>query len=363
MDVPVDLNTHACSLHQRSIVVDTHCDTTQRLLKPEWNIRERHEGGHVDIPRLIDGGVTAVFFAIWAPGPLEPGRGVEVARIQFGKIERCVAASADVLTLARTAGKIREAKNNRRIAILIGIEGGYLIEDSLNVLREYHERGAAYLTLTHGFHTSWADSSGIHEPLAPLHGGLTSFGRDVIREMNRLRMMVDVSHASDDTVRDVLEISTAPVIASHSSCRAVSAQRRNLSDDLIREIAARGGLMQINFSAGFVDPDFPPVDPKAMEKWWKSGDLTAKPLVDHVTPLSVLIDHFDHAMRLVGADHVGIGSDFDGVAALPEGMQDCSMLPNLAEALLRRGYSDENVAKVLGDNVLRVMDAIGVGER
>ena len=252
---------------------------------------------------------------------------------------------------------MRKARADGRIAILIAIEGGYLIENSLDVLREFHRDGAAYLTLTHAFHTSWADSSGVHTPLGPRHGGLTDFGWEVVRELNRLGMMVDVSHASDDTIRDAIETSIAPIVATHSSCRSVSPHVRNLSDEMMMAIAATGGLVQINFCAGFIDPDFPTPDADVLKQWVDNGGLYTGPITDHVTPLGLLADHFDHAIELIGPEHVGIGSDFDGVAQLPQGIEDCSKLPHLTAELLRRGHTEEDLTKVLGENVLRVMDA------
>lgn len=389
----------AKALHQRAIVIDTHCDTTQLLADPDWNLGHRHLDGHVDIPRLREGGVGAVFFAVFTAPPLSKGEGVATVRHQLNLIEAAVEVHGDALRLADAAHDIRQSKLDGKIALVIAIEGGYLIDDSLDHLREFHQRGAAYLTLTHGLHTTWADSAGIHEDLPPLHGGLTPFGRDVIREMNRMGMMVDVSHASDETVEDVLNVSVAPIIASHSSCRAVSPHRRNLSDDLIKAIAATGGIVQMNFSAAFVDPHFPPEEVRRMQRWratakrkpaadptaFPSGavteDYVASPpsrsqsasrersatgrfdaahgryVPQHVTPFSVLVDHFEHALQLVGPDHVGIGSDFDGVLVVPQGMEDCSKLPYLTAELLQRGYTDEDLTRILGGNVLRVMDA------
>ena len=357
MVTKTDALKQARSLHRRAIVVDTHCDTTQLLLDPNWNIAERHSEGHVDLPRLREGGIDAVFFAVFASPPLESGAGLAAARNQINVIEATVFEHEDLLTIADSTHDVRQAKIDRNIAILIGLEGGYLIEDSLDHLREFHNRGATYLTLTHGLHTTWADSSGVHEELKPLHGGLTPFGRDVVRELNRLGMIVDVSHASEDTVRDVLEVSVAPVMASHSSCKAVASHRRNLSDNAIKAIAATGGVVQINFAAAFVDPGFPEVRPEQLKKWRESRDPKRRPFIDHVTPLSVLADHFEHALQLVGPNHVGIGSDFDGVFAVPHGMEDCSKLPYLTAELLQRGYSEDDLTKVLGANVLRVMDA------
>lgn len=346
----------ARALHAKSVVLDSHCDTTMRLMKPDWDISALHDDGHVDIPRLHAGGISAVVLAVYAQGPLAREEGPRTARTQLETIDRMVKQNDRWLAAARNANEVHRAKAMGRIAIVIGIEGGYLIDDSIEVLREFHRRGAVYLTLTHAFHTAWADSSGVHESLLPLHGGLTDFGREVIRELNRLGLMVDVSHVSDDTFWDVIETATAPVIASHSSCRAVSPHRRNLSDEMIKAIAKTGGVVQINFAAAFVDPTFPPIDPGVLEFWSTRGGFKASPYARHVTPLSVLADHFDHAITLVGPDHVGIGSDFDGVGALPRGMEDCSKLPFLTAELLRRGHREDDLAKVLGNNFLRVLE-------
>jgi len=358
-----DFLSRARKLHQRALVVDTHCDTTRRLADPDFDLALRHEDGHVDIPRMRQGGIDAMFFAVYAPGPVQPGSGVKVAHEQITNIQTTVQRYADTLALARTADEVRAARSSKRIALLVAIEGGYLIEDSLDNLREFHDRGATYLTLTHSFHTSWADSAGVHETLAPLHGGLTAFGRDVVRALNRLGMMVDISHASDDTFWDVLKVSSAPIIATHSSCRSVSPHRRNLSDDMIRAVADCGGVVQINFAAAFIDTNHPPIERNAIRRW-SAGGVTKRPVTDHVTPLSVLVDHFDRALQLVGPDHVGLGTDFDGVPSLPAEMTDCSMLPNLTAALMQRGYSDDDLSTMLGENVLRVMDACArIGEQ
>ena len=347
----------ARALHEKVFVIDTHCDTTQRLRDPRWNPTLRHDTGHVDIPKLREGGVDAVFFAVWAPGPMEPGLAPPLARAQIQRIQDLVRRYESDFAPARSADEIRQARADHRIAVPIAIEGGYLIDDSLDVLHEYHRCGATYLTLTHGFHTTWADSSGIHEDLTPRHGGLTDFGKAVVRELNGLGMMVDVSHVSDTTFWQVIELSSAPVVATHSSCRAISPHRRNLSDDMMRAIAQTGGVVQINFAAGFIDPDHPPLDPDAVEKYFANPNGRQTSLTDHVTPRSILVDHFDHALQTIGPDHVGIGSDFDGVPTLPQGVEDCSKLPYITADLLRRGYREVDLEKVLGANVLRVMDA------
>jgi membrane dipeptidase len=356
-----DISTHldiARKLHARKILIDTHCDTTQHLLNANWQITARHGTGHVDLPRMRDGGVAAMFFAVYAPRPSEPGQGIAAARRQINAIHAMIERHPDQLVSARTPLDITAAKNAGKIAILIAIEGGYLIEDSLDVLREYHDAGATYLTLTHSFHTTWADSSGVHADLTPLHNGLAPFGKDVVRELNALGMMVDVSHVSDKTFWDTLELSTAPIIATHSSCRSVSPHRRNMSDEMIKALADADGVIQINFASAFIDPDFPPVDIEALTAWRADKTLPKPDFLAHPTPLDVLVDHFDHALQLVGPDHVGIGTDFDGVPTLPEGMQDCSMLPSLTAGLLARGYQEDDLAKMLGENVLRVMNAV-----
>ncbi len=356
MDPSTDnLLQRARALHKKTLVIDTHCDTTQKLADPNWDFTDRHETGHVDLPRARDGGLSGAFFAIWASGPLEPGRGAEAAQAQMDRLVSLTQAQCETLTLATTADEILHAHETGRFAVVPAVEGGYLIEDSIELLRSFRKQGVTYMTLTHGFHTTWADSSGIHTPLPPHHGGLTAFGRDVVREMNRMGMMVDVSHASDACVRNVLETSNAPVIASHSSCRAVSPHPRNLPDELIQEIARQGGVVQINFAAGFIDPNCPKSDPHELQRRMKEGNLTASPSTDHKTPISVLVDHFDHAIGLVGPEHVGIGSDFDGIPHLPEGLEDCSKLPILTAELMRRGHNEDDLSHILGLNALRVL--------
>lgn len=352
-----DLLDRAIDLHHRAIVVDTHCDTTQKLMDRAWRFDERHEHGHVDLPRLREGGVCAVFLAAWSPASGDAQTDIEAARAQLIRMRELTTEHTDALVFARCAEDIRSAKQSDRIAIVPVAEGGHLIGESLDALRRFHELGAAYLTLTHAEHTSWADSAGVHQPFEPRHDGLTSFGREVVRELNRLGMMVDVSHVSDKTFWDVMDTSGAPVIASHSSCRAVSPHRRNLSDEMIKAIASSGGVVQINFASLFIDPHHPPVDIAELKRRIREGTNLTNKVTDYETPLSCLADHFVHAIRLVGPQHVGIGSDFDGVPAVPREMTDCSMLPNLTAELLARGFSEIELQPVLGENVLRVMEA------
>jgi len=349
--------TQARALHHRAAVVDTHVDTTQRLADEAWNFTSRHSEGHVDLPRMKDGGIDAMFFAVFAAGPLAKGDGIRAAREQIRHIQTLATQFPDDVVFAVTADDVREAKAQGKVAIILAIEGGYLIEDSLDILNEYRSAGAAYMTLTHAFHTTWADSAGVHQDLKPLHNGLTTFGREVVKEMNRIGMMVDISHVSDKTFWDVLDVTTSPPIATHCSCRAVSPHRRNLTDEMMKAIADRDGVVQINFAAGFIDPNYPPINPDRVKAFFQQGCPANVRLTDHITPLSILVDHFDHALTLIGPDHVGIGTDFDGIPALPDDMHDCSYLPNLTALLLDRGYDEEALAKVLGSNALRVMDA------
>ncbi len=347
----------ARELHRRAIVIDTHVDTTQRLADDGWDFTSRHDGGHVDLPRMKEGLMDAMFFAVYAAGPVVKGEGIRAAREQIKNIQAMATKYPDDVVVAITADDVRQAKADGKIAVIIAIEGGYLIEDSLDILNEYRAAGAAYMTLTHSFHTTWADSAGVHTDLEPRHNGLTNFGREVVAEMNRIGMMVDISHVSDKTFWDVLDITNAPPIATHSSCRAVSPHRRNLTDEMMKAIADRDGVVQINFAAGFIDPDYPPIDPAKVKAFFEQGCPAGVQLSDHVTPLSILVDHFDHALKFIGADHVGIGTDFDGIPALPDDMHDCSYLPNLTALLLDKGYSEDELEKVLGNNALRVMDA------
>ncbi len=274
--------------------------------------------------------------------------------------------------LVTTAEGIREAHKQGKIAALIGVEGGHMIASDLGVLRRYASLGARYMTLTHSGNAEWADSS----TAKPEHNGLSEFGKDVVREMNRLGMIVDVSHVSDKTFADVLEVSKAPVFASHSDCRAICDAPRNMTDDMIRALAAKGGVIQINYHVGFLSQEFRNAE-KAHPEWDKAialevqkrcGDREGCKLIegDRVTREYVLrgdlprvdwtkiIEHIDHAVKVAGIDHVGLGSDFDG-ANMPFGMEDVSKLPQITNALLEKGYSEGDVKKILGENTLRVM--------
>ena len=364
------------ALHADAIVIDGHSDTTPWLEDPSWRFTDRHEEGHQDLPRMREGGLDAQFFSIYLGETEGRGRAVREAIERIDAVHELVRRHPGELGLATTAAGLRRIVGEGRVACLMGVEGGHIIEDSLPVLRSFHRLGVRYMTLTHSFHTSWADSSGTNETPPPLHRGLTPFGEEVVAEMNRLGMMVDVSHVSDETFWHVLRVTSAPVIASHSSVRAVADHPRNLDDAMLRALASNGGVVMINFYSGYVDAAlveplralFVGLLPRITELRERAADDPValrrgyRALLREVevprTSLDVLLDHFDHAIRVAGADHVGLGADWDGVASMPEGLEDVSRLPALTRGLLHRGHAPGVVRKVLGENVLRVMEAV-----
>jgi membrane dipeptidase len=322
--VPPTLS-RAREIHDRAIVIDGHVDTPRLMVSDKtFSIGQRSRRGSIDIPRMREGGLDAVFFSIWVSGSVTGRRAVEAAREQIRTVRSVIDSHPLELVLATTAGDIQRGAGQNRIAVLLGVEGGHMIGEDLAVLREFAGLGVRYLTLTHSLNTKWADSSGDRRA----HNGLTPFGREVVREMNRLGVMIDVSHVSDKTFFDVLEVSKVPVIASHSSAREIFSHPRNMSDSMLRALVQNRGVIMINYHAPFLGA--PPVG------WEK------------------IIDHIDHAVRIAGPDHVGLGSDFDG-GTMPAGMEDVSKLPKITDALVRRGYSEQNIAKILGGNLLRVM--------
>lgn len=372
-----DLHTseRALELHYNAVVVDTHADTpTEFFLDPDYDFGQRHQNGHVDLPRLREGGVDVQFLIAWTPAEKAeiPGASFAHAMELVEAIHRVAARTPGLRLVTENAG-IEAARAAGEVAALIGIEGGHALENSLDKLRRLHERGARYLTLTWNNSNDWADAS----CSPPRHGGLTPFGRQVIRELNRLRMLVDVSHVADTTFRDVLEVSSAPVIASHSCARALAGHPRNLTDEQLRALAEAGGVVGVNFFPTFLDARYGAAfgrieaDAAAMEnrlrerygdadrarreaRAWRSAEWAKLPPV----PLSTLIDHIDHIARVAGIDHVGLGSDFDGISTVPEGLPDVSALPRITELLLRRGYADDDIRKILGGNFLRVLRAV-----
>ena len=368
--------SQAARVHEQAIVVDTHADTTQRLVfDPQFDLGERHSDGNIDIPRMKEGGLDALFFSIWVPSDVVGPPALKRAYDQIDAVRETVRTHPNDLVLATTAADVRRAAGEHKIAALMGVEGGHMIDDDLRQLRNFAALGARYMTLTHFKNNNWADSS----TDKPAHNGLTPFGKDVVREMNRLGMMVDISHVADKTFYDVLGLTTAPVIASHSSCRALTNHPRNMTDEMLRALARNGGVVMINYHAAFISEEFR----VASEK--RSGDVVTSmsalskkcggneacttregERIDHEAMMNGslpkvswerIIDHIDHAVKIAGADHVGLGSDFDG-ATMPLGLEDASKLPKITDALLKKGYSEQDVEKILGGNILRVMEAV-----
>lgn len=362
----------AQKLHAAAIVVDTHNDVTSRILDDNFDMGARAKDGHTDIPRMKEGGLDAEFFAIYVDKKyVAEGGSARRALDMIDIVYEQVARHPESLEMAYTVADIRRITKQGKIAALMGIEGGHAIEDSLFALREFYRLGIRYMTLTHTNTNNWADSSGSFGARVPdkkRWGGLNDFGREVVREMNRIGMMVDLSHVSDETFYDALEVAKAPVILSHSCCRALCNHTRNIDDDMLRALAKNGGVIQINFYETFLDQrrvdasvkykaELDEIQEKhkndeiAMYRAYEEFERTRIPR----TPLSVLIDHIDHAAKVAGIDHVGLGSDFDGGISLPEGLADTSELANITYELLKRGYSDADVRKILGENTLRVM--------
>jgi membrane dipeptidase len=377
------LQARAKKLHASSIVVDTHDDVPYALIDKPADIGQRGATDHWDIPRAREGGMTAPFFAVYVPATFaETGGAARETLTLIDLVQRTIAAHPHDLVAAASVAEIRRAKADGRIAVLMGIEGGHAIEDSLAALREFQRLGVRYMTLTHVNSNHWADATGpfsmpdFDPAAARLHGGLTDFGRQVVREMNRTGMMVDISHVSDDTIRDVLATSRAPVFASHSSCRALCDIPRNLTDDQIRAVAAKGGVVMINIGSYFLDPESVAAYRKALEtvrpeydriKKEMANDPAARdaaigkllePIARQRTVWTKAVDHIEHVMKVGGAGAAGLGTDFDGIHDPPQGLDDVSMLPRLTEELLRRGHSDEEVRGVLGENFLRFFSKV-----
>jgi len=373
-----DLHARAMRLHRSAIVIDTHQDVPYWLEEKGWtDLGKRLPTGHVDIPRLKEGGVTGAFFAAYVPASFaESGGSAKKALEEIALVHELVADHPD-LTFADSPAGIQDAKRKGKIGVLVGIEGGHAIEDSLGALAAFHRLGVRYLTLTHTNTNAWADSSGsfwrpdFDPKTYAVHGGLTDFGREVVLEMNRLGMLVDVSHVSDDTIADVLETSRAPVFASHSSCRALSNIPRNLTDDQIRSIAATGGVVMVNIGSIFLDQkvvdDFvakraalmPQItglaakyrdDPKKRDE--EIGKLL-NGIRTNRAPWTAVVDHIERILKVGGPRAAGLGTDFDGIEDPPDGLEDVGKLPRLTEELLRRGHSEEVVRGVLGENFLR----------
>jgi len=341
-------SARAARIHKEAIVVDTHIDTTMMLGQPGWDFMVRHEAkrgedsNHVDLPRAREGGLDAAFFSIYMPGTITGPEAVKRSLMLIDHVRSLAEQHPNEIVLATTAAEVRAAHKAGKFAALMGMEGGHMIDDSLAVLRDYQRLGVRYLTLSHSVNTNWSDSSGD----TPKHNGLTDFGKDVVRELNRLGMLVDISHVSDKTFWDAMETSKAPLVASHSSLRSISGHPRNMTDDMIRALGGKGGVIMINYSRSFLSNEL-------YEAGLKNVPLAERPTVSW----EKIVEHIDHAAKLVGAAHVGLGSDFDGTT-VPDGMDDVSMLPKITAALLDKGYSEQDVKNILGENILRLLEKV-----
>jgi len=367
------VSDRARKLHDRAILVDGHNDLP-------WNIRVQAsstfekmdisqstaETMHTDIPRLRAGGVKAQFWSVYVPANTRhDGKALQTTLEQIELVQAMVQRYPETFAFVTTVAEIEAAVADGKIASLIGVEGGHSIENSLAVLRELYDRGARYMTLAHSDTLEWCDSATDEQR----HGGLTEFGEEVVREMNRLGMLVDISHVSDAAMKDALRVTKAPVIFSHSSARAIADHPRNVPDDVLKLTADNGGVVMVNFFSGYIVPQAAevskqrsalrqkltaehPDDDEHVRALMRKWDL-AHPL-DKGT-VHNLLDHIEHIVRVAGIDHVGFGSDYDGIPLLPDQMEDVSTYPNLTQGLLDRGFSDEDVLKVLGGNLLRVL--------
>jgi len=363
---PSDISARARKLAAESIGIDSHIDTVQRVLVMGEDLSKRWDVGHVDIPRLHEGGTHAPFFALWVPVYFPGAEAVRRTLDLRDAMQSLFDQHKDLIEHATTAADIERIVKTGKIAAFLTVEGGHTIDDDLRVLRMYYQLGVRSMTLTHSRNNNWADSA----TDAPAHNGLTDFGKDVVREMNQLGMVVDVSHVADKTFYDALEVTTKPVLCSHSSMRALSDVPRNVTDEMLWALAKNGGVIGITFGEGFVNPldaealraaikietNAPPLTGRALDDY--AAEDVRKLFGTRVKVASTVEDvanHIDHAVKIAGIDHVGIGSDFDGVSGPPNGLDDVSKMPALIAVLLERGYKEGDVKKILGENTLRVI--------
>ncbi len=370
----------ARAIHEASIIVDGHIDTPPRMLDEGFDLASDTPitEGHVDLGKARAGNLGGAFFSIWVDPGKYAGRYAHRALSLIDAVHRQLERHPEQMVLALSAQDIVDARGGprKRLATLMGIEGGHVIEDDLGLLRAFYRLGVRYMTLTWSNTNAWADASGdITDPKVKHHGGLTPFGEEVVREMNRLGMLVDISHVADETFFDAVKVSRAPVIASHSSARALTNSPRNMTDEMLRAVKANGGVVMVNFFSAFIDEEFRKghsaqsagrsAAHAALEAKLRKADLATRSRAATALdrqwsgrlkqpPLSALIDHIDHVAKVAGVDHVGLGSDFDGISATPEGIDSVADLPRITEALLARGYTAEQVQKILGGNLLRV---------
>lgn len=368
------------AVHASALVLDTHVDTPQRFVDDLWDFTGSLQGGHLSLETARKGNLAGTFFALWAEPTQWRGRYAHRTLSLLDGVLEQVRRHPESLSLCTSPADIVSARAQQKFAVLLGIEGGHSIENDLGLLRLYHRLGVSYMTLTWSNSNEWADSSGdLHDPDTPHHDGLSPFGIEVIREMNRLGMMIDVSHSSDKTLVDVLARTRAPILASHSSARALTSAPRNLTDEQLRAIAANDGVIMVNFFPAFIDEAWRtawneqrPERQQAHEALAAEYESRKQPIpfsasgkIDRAfaeklrrAPFSSLIDHIDHVARTAGIDHVGLGTDFDGIPSTPQGIDSAADLPKITEALMARGHSAEDLHKLLGGNLLRVFTAI-----
>ncbi|MGO9123511.1 MAG: dipeptidase [Terriglobales bacterium] len=376
---PSTISARALAIHESAIVVDTHADTPQRFLDDNFDVgnSDPKDIGHLSLDKARAGNLGAEFFSIWVDPETNRGHYAKHTLQLIDSVYEQAARHPERMMMAFSVADIERTHKQKKLAALMGIEGGHSIENNLGVLRDFYRLGVRYMTLSWSNTNEWADSSGdMDKPEVQHHNGLTDFGKQVVLEMNRLGMMVDISHVADKTFWDAIAVSKAPVIASHSSARALCSAPRNMTDDMLRAVAKNGGVVDVNFFSGFDDQSYWDTS-KAQEK---ERDAAVKAYLDTLRaegktpsymdeeriqrqwiakiprpPFKVLIDQIDHIAKVAGVDHVGLGSDFDGVSgATPEGMDSAADLPKITQGLLDRGYSAEDIHKILGGNVLRV---------
>ncbi len=378
-DAGSTVSAKARQIHESALVIDTHADTPQRFLDENYDIgsTDPKDHGHISLDKAKTGNLGAEFFSIWVEPQTNQGHFARHTLDLIDSVYEQAARHPDRMMMAFSADDIERAHKQKKLAALMGIEGGHSIENDIHVLRDFYRLGVRYMTLSWSNTNEWADSSGdINNPKIEHHNGLSDFGKQVVVEMNHLGMLVDISHVADKTFYDTIAVTKAPVIASHSSARALTNHPRNMTDDMLRAVAKNGGVVQVNFYNAFIDEDYR----KAAEAQTKDRDAAIKTYDDEMKaagktvtyldndrierewaakiprpPFKSLIDHIDHIAKVAGADHVGLGSDFDGVSgATPQGIDSAVDLPKITQALLDRGYSADDIRKILGGNLLRV---------
>lgn len=369
--------TAAASVHASALVIDSHADTPQRIVDQRYDLDSPLDDGQWSLPTAREGNLGAEFFSIWVDPDQYQGHYVERSLELIDAVYQQAATHPDEMAMAFSVADIERLHREHKLAALLGVEGGHAIDDSLGILRDYYRLGVRYMTLTWANSNGWADSSGDAENPAVKHTdtGLSEFGKDVVYQMNRMGMMVDISHVSDKTFYRTLILTRAPVIASHSGARALCESPRNMTDDMLRAITRNGGVVQVNFYSAFVSEAYrtawnaqAPARQQAKDGALAKAKAAGQPVpyaeYDRIDrefaakiprpPLSALIDQIDHVAKIAGIDHVGIGSDFDGVSSLPQGMDSPADLPKITAALTERGYTAADMHKILGGNLLRV---------